>query len=189
MLSSRIIPFRHVSSRPALCVRPERKLTYPFAAWSGAADICLALLPWTIISRMTLNKKERLGVLLAMSTGIIAGLTSIAKTATLGAISNPDTSKPTNLRVCVPLSVTNTTTSRNRCPHDPSNSGNCPIHHSILHPRPPRSHQEYHEHALCAALLPILPHQHPGLSGARSSYYIPPESRHDQRPEIEPVQR
>lgn len=61
------------------------------SSWSGAADICLALLPWTIISRKTLNKKERLGVLLAMSTGIVAGLTSIAKTATLGAISNPDT--------------------------------------------------------------------------------------------------
>lgn len=54
-------------------------------------DLCLAILPWTIIRRLSLNRKERLGVLIAMSMGVFAGLTSIAKTATLGAISNPDT--------------------------------------------------------------------------------------------------
>lgn len=53
-------------------------------------DLCLAILPWTIIRRLSLNRKERLGVLIAMSMGVFAGLTSIAKTATLGAISNPD---------------------------------------------------------------------------------------------------
>lgn len=42
---------------------------------------------------MSLNRKERVGVLLAMSMGVFAGFTSIAKTATLGAISNPDTSE------------------------------------------------------------------------------------------------
>jgi hypothetical protein len=53
-------------------------------------DLALAVLPWTIIQRLSLNRKERLGVLVAMSMGIFAGLTSIAKTATLGGISNPD---------------------------------------------------------------------------------------------------
>ena len=53
-------------------------------------DICLAILPWTIIKRLSLNRKERLGVLVAMSMGVFAGLTSIAKTATLDGISNPD---------------------------------------------------------------------------------------------------
>jgi hypothetical protein len=53
-------------------------------------DLCLAILPWTIIRRLSLNRKERLGVLISMSIGIFAGITSIAKTATLGGISNPD---------------------------------------------------------------------------------------------------
>lgn len=54
-------------------------------------DLCLAILPWTILKRLGLNKKERIGVLIAMSMGVFAALTSIAKTAALGGISNPDT--------------------------------------------------------------------------------------------------
>jgi len=34
-------------------------------------DIVLALLPWKIILSLTLNKKERIGVLLAMSMGVL----------------------------------------------------------------------------------------------------------------------
>lgn len=34
-------------------------------------DICLALLPWTIIQKLSLNRKERLGVLVAMSMGVL----------------------------------------------------------------------------------------------------------------------
>ncbi|KAK1757765.1 hypothetical protein QBC47DRAFT_165011 [Echria macrotheca] len=41
------------------------------AAYSGAMDIILALLPWKIILSLTLNKKERIGVLLAMSMGVL----------------------------------------------------------------------------------------------------------------------
>jgi len=61
------------------------------SAWSGVMDILLALLPWRIINQRSLNQKERLGVLLAMSMGVFAGATSIGKTATLSAIANPDT--------------------------------------------------------------------------------------------------
>jgi rhodopsin domain-containing protein len=60
------------------------------SAWSGVMDIMLAVLPWSIINRRSLNQKERLGVLVAMSMGVFAGATSIAKTATLSAIANPD---------------------------------------------------------------------------------------------------
>jgi hypothetical protein len=62
-------------------------------------DICLAILPWTIIKTMALNRKERLGVLIAMSMGIVAGLTSIAKTATLSGISNPDAQATISLMI------------------------------------------------------------------------------------------
>jgi hypothetical protein len=38
-------------------------------AWSGAMDILLATLPWWMIDRGFLNRKERIGVLVAMSMG------------------------------------------------------------------------------------------------------------------------
>lgn len=52
----------------AWLTRPRR-----FAGWSGSADIVLALLPWTILfgMRKSLNTKERLGVAVAMSMGIV----------------------------------------------------------------------------------------------------------------------
>lgn len=34
-------------------------------------DFILALLPWKIILSMTMNKKEKLGVLIAMSMGVL----------------------------------------------------------------------------------------------------------------------
>lgn len=40
-------------------------------AYSGAMDVILALLPWKIILTLTLNKKEKIGVLLAMSMGVL----------------------------------------------------------------------------------------------------------------------
>ncbi|KAH8894648.1 hypothetical protein GQ53DRAFT_716373 [Thozetella sp. PMI_491] len=80
-------------SVPGKCWSPNVIVTYNSfsSAYSGAMDILLAVLPWRIITRRSLNRKERLGLLSAMSMGIFAGVTSIAKTATLSAISNPDT--------------------------------------------------------------------------------------------------
>ncbi|OIW27623.1 hypothetical protein CONLIGDRAFT_441448 [Coniochaeta ligniaria NRRL 30616] len=80
------------STVPGHCWNSHVIITYNSfsSTWSGVMDLCLAILPWTIIRRLSLNRKERLGVLIAMSMGVFAGLTSIAKTATLGAISNPD---------------------------------------------------------------------------------------------------
>ncbi len=44
-----------------------------YQGWSGSADIMLALLPWTILfnMRQSLNTKERFGVAVAMSMGIV----------------------------------------------------------------------------------------------------------------------
>ncbi|KAH6673264.1 hypothetical protein B0J14DRAFT_67274 [Halenospora varia] len=69
------------------------------SAWSGAMDILLATLPWRLINTLTLNKKERIGVLVGMSLGSLAGVTSIAKTATLSAIKNPDTIATVSLMI------------------------------------------------------------------------------------------
>ncbi|SPN99516.1 uncharacterized protein DNG_02368 [Cephalotrichum gorgonifer] len=59
-------------------------------AWSGLADIVLALMPWWIIARNSMNMKERIGLLVCMSLGVFAGLTSFAKIVTLSAITNDD---------------------------------------------------------------------------------------------------
>ncbi|KAL1873597.1 hypothetical protein VTK73DRAFT_839 [Phialemonium thermophilum] len=58
------------------------------AAYSGAMDIVLAVIPWRIIWPMTMNKKEKFGVLLAMSMGVFAGVTSMIKISTLPGIGN-----------------------------------------------------------------------------------------------------
>ncbi|KAK0625472.1 hypothetical protein B0T17DRAFT_508459 [Bombardia bombarda] len=58
------------------------------AVYSGAMDIVLAFVPWKIIWTLTMNKKEKFGVLVAMSMGVFAGVTSIVKITQLPSISN-----------------------------------------------------------------------------------------------------
>lgn len=40
-------------------------------AWSGLADIVLAVLPWWIIARHAMRMKERIGLLVCMSLGVL----------------------------------------------------------------------------------------------------------------------
>ncbi|KAK3990830.1 hypothetical protein QBC44DRAFT_58099 [Cladorrhinum sp. PSN332] len=58
------------------------------AVYSGAMDIILALVPWKLIWSLTMNRKEKCGVLVAMSMGVFAGITSIIKITQLPSISN-----------------------------------------------------------------------------------------------------
>lgn len=41
------------------------------AAYSGTADVVLALLPWKIIWNAKIRRSEKLGALFAMSMGIL----------------------------------------------------------------------------------------------------------------------
>ncbi|KAF2679290.1 hypothetical protein K458DRAFT_314560 [Lentithecium fluviatile CBS 122367] len=52
-------------------------------AYSAFWDFALALLPWFIIWKLQMNKKEKLGVAIAMSLGVLAGVTAILKTSYL----------------------------------------------------------------------------------------------------------
>ncbi|KAK4164281.1 putative integral membrane protein [Cladorrhinum sp. PSN259] len=53
---------------------------YQFTAgYSGAMDIILALIPWPLIWKITMDKKEKVGVAIAMSMGVVAGITSFVK--------------------------------------------------------------------------------------------------------------
>ncbi|KAK4124425.1 hypothetical protein N657DRAFT_390811 [Parathielavia appendiculata] len=58
------------------------------AVYSGAMDMVLAVVPWKIIWGMTMNRKEKIGVMVAMSMGVFAGITSIIKITQLPSISN-----------------------------------------------------------------------------------------------------
>jgi hypothetical protein len=41
------------------------------AVYSGILDIILAILPWKIIWNVVINKKEKVGALVAMSMGVL----------------------------------------------------------------------------------------------------------------------
>ncbi|KAL2132355.1 hypothetical protein VTI74DRAFT_3926 [Chaetomium olivicolor] len=58
------------------------------AAFSGFMDILLALLPWKIIWTVAINKREKIGALAAMSTGVISGVMAFLKIKTLYVIGN-----------------------------------------------------------------------------------------------------
>ncbi|KAK1833996.1 hypothetical protein QBC39DRAFT_389658 [Podospora conica] len=49
------------------------------AAYSGVMDIVLALLPWPIIWKLQMKRKEKMGVALAMSMGVFAGCAAFVK--------------------------------------------------------------------------------------------------------------
>jgi hypothetical protein len=49
------------------------------AAYSAAMDIVLALLPWKVILPLNMRKKEKIGVGVAMSMGLVAATTAIIK--------------------------------------------------------------------------------------------------------------
>ncbi|KAK1833454.1 hypothetical protein QBC39DRAFT_254427 [Podospora conica] len=68
------------------------------AIYSGAMDIVLAVVPWKIIWTLTMNKREKFGVLVAMSMGVFAGVTSIIKLTQLPTIGNSNfTDSPAQL--------------------------------------------------------------------------------------------
>ncbi|KAH7141099.1 hypothetical protein EDB81DRAFT_799413 [Dactylonectria macrodidyma] len=69
------------SNVPGTCWNKTRLSRYQlFAAYySAILDFVLALLPWQILMGMTMLRRERLGVAIAMSLGAIAGITGIVK--------------------------------------------------------------------------------------------------------------
>ncbi|KAK4223788.1 hypothetical protein QBC38DRAFT_486921 [Podospora fimiseda] len=48
---------------------------------SGVADIILALLPWTLLRGLQMKKKEKIGVIVAMSMGVFVGIVSFVKSS------------------------------------------------------------------------------------------------------------
>ncbi|KZL75954.1 integral membrane protein [Colletotrichum tofieldiae] len=76
------------ASTPGTCWPKSITMNYNVftASYSGAMDIVLAMLPWKIIWGLTMTKREKLGVLFAMSMGVFAGAVSFIKIRTIAAI-------------------------------------------------------------------------------------------------------
>jgi len=57
---------------PGACV-PDMTdtLCAPCLAYSGLMDIVLALLPWSVVWNLQMRKKEKIGVAVAMSMGVL----------------------------------------------------------------------------------------------------------------------
>ncbi|KAK4226423.1 hypothetical protein QBC38DRAFT_230850 [Podospora fimiseda] len=57
---------------------------YQFTAgYSGIMDVILAFIPWPLMWKITMDRREKIGVAIAMSMGVVAGVTSFVKMAML----------------------------------------------------------------------------------------------------------
>lgn len=60
---------RHVSTR--FTMWPRRKTDGQGSAYSGLMDLVLAIIPWGIIMSLHMHTKEKIGVAVAMSMGVL----------------------------------------------------------------------------------------------------------------------
>ncbi|KAL1893748.1 hypothetical protein Sste5346_006251 [Sporothrix stenoceras] len=58
--------------------------------YSAAVDFILALLPWNFLWNLQMQRREKAGVLIAMSMGVFAGLSAVIKTTKLTTLESPD---------------------------------------------------------------------------------------------------
>jgi len=77
---------------PGTCWEPHVYTSYGMfaAGYSGIMDFVLALLPWKVIWKLQMKRKEKVGVAVAMSMGIFAGVTAIVKTTEIPTLDSPD---------------------------------------------------------------------------------------------------
>ncbi|KAM0335087.1 hypothetical protein ACHAQA_000121 [Verticillium albo-atrum] len=77
---------------PGHCWDPKINADYMIfaSAYSGIMDIVLALLPWQVLWKLQLNIKEKLGVGIAMSMGIAAGVIAFIKCSVLPSVGGPN---------------------------------------------------------------------------------------------------
>ncbi|KAK4244240.1 hypothetical protein C7999DRAFT_35391 [Corynascus novoguineensis] len=88
-------------SIPGSCWAPGvgTKIWIALGAYSALMDFTLAVLPWTFLHKMQLQKREKTGILIAMSMGIVAGAVAIAKCAKLPMLGSGDTYNEVELHI------------------------------------------------------------------------------------------
>lgn len=81
-----------VPGKTEQCIETGPYVSYSIAsgAYSAAMDFLLAFLPWPLIWGLQMQKKEKLGIALAMSLGCLAGATAIMKCVSLPTLANGD---------------------------------------------------------------------------------------------------
>ncbi|KAK3988972.1 hypothetical protein QBC44DRAFT_397239 [Cladorrhinum sp. PSN332] len=85
---------------PGTCIPSAiTALGYLSGSYSAACDFTLALLPWAVIWNLHMRTKEKLGVCLAMSMGIAAGVMAAVKTAHLKNLTTGDSFDAAKLSV------------------------------------------------------------------------------------------
>ncbi|KAK4451307.1 96ca82bc-67f3-4b3a-ab36-ffe7d8f40fbe [Podospora aff. communis PSN243] len=75
------------------CIDPAKVITlYQWSAgYSGSMDIVLALCPWVLLWRLGMTKREKAGVAICMSMGVVAGAASFVKMIMLPKLSGDPT--------------------------------------------------------------------------------------------------
>lgn len=71
------------------CWSPDIAVKFGIAAgaYSGCMDVIMAILPWRMIWNTRMERKEKVGVLVAMSMGLCAGAAAFAKCSQIPQIS------------------------------------------------------------------------------------------------------
>ncbi|KAI1755143.1 hypothetical protein F4782DRAFT_435552 [Xylaria castorea] len=59
-------------------------------AYSAFVDFVFAAVPWLLVKDLNMKKAEKLGVAIAMSFGVIAGITAVVRTVFLPSLASPD---------------------------------------------------------------------------------------------------
>ncbi|KAK0730087.1 hypothetical protein B0H67DRAFT_23334 [Lasiosphaeris hirsuta] len=74
------------------CWPPKIMLILPWVigGWSAFCDFALALLPWRLLFRFHMFRTEKVGIAIAMSMGVFAGITCIVKLTTIPPSSDHD---------------------------------------------------------------------------------------------------
>lgn len=87
-------PFEKVLDRsvPGTCWNKKKLGQFQLFAsyYSAILDFVLALLPWQILMNLTMKRREKVGVAVAMSLGAVAGVTAIVKSVMVVHMTDPD---------------------------------------------------------------------------------------------------
>lgn len=87
-------PFERVidKSVPGTCwdLKKLRDFQLFAAYYSAILDFVLAFLPWQILMNLTMKRREKVGVAIAMSLGAVAGVTGIVKSVMVVHMTDPD---------------------------------------------------------------------------------------------------
>lgn len=81
------------------------KLGIAAGAYSGCMDVIMAILPWRIIWETRMERREKIGVLVAMSMGLCAGAAAFAKCSQIPQISFFDETCMSGVQCSRPHSV------------------------------------------------------------------------------------